>query len=118
MEDSILISTKKILGIAADYEVFDLDIITHINTALSTLAQLGIGPAGGFMIEDDSETWDDFLVSGDPEYNTVKSYVYLRTRLLFDPPSTSYLLDAQERQIKEMEWRLNVHREEVLADSG
>lgn len=112
MEDSILTSTKKILGIAADYTAFDLDIITHINTAFSILTQLGIGPAEGFMIEDDSEVWEDYLAD-DNQLNSVKSYVFLRVRQLFDPPTTSYLIDAMERQIEQLEWRLNVHREET-----
>jgi len=112
MEQSILISTKKILGIDKDYDVFDLDIITHINSAFSTLTQLGVGPAAGFMIEDDSEVWTDFIAD-DLQYNSVKSYVFLKVRQLFDPPSTSYLISAVEKQIEELEWRLNVHREET-----
>jgi len=122
MEQSILISTKKILGIDKDYTVFDLDIITHINTAFSTLTQLGVGPANGFMIEDDTAVWSDFIPdypagaappSGDDlQYNSVKTYVFLKVRQLFDPPSTSYLITAVEKQIQELEWRLNVHREE------
>lgn len=112
MEQNILISTKKILGISADYTVFDLDITTHINTAFSTLTQLGVGPAEGFMIETGEEVWQDFIDT-DMQYNAVKSYVFLRVRQLFDPPSTSYLISAVERQIQELEWRLNVHREET-----
>ena len=112
MEQSILTSTKKILGIAEDYTVFDLDIITHINTAFSTLTQLGVGPSPGFMIEDDTAVWADFM-GADAQYNAVKSYVFLRVRQLFDPPTTSYLIAAQERQIQELEWRLNVYREET-----
>jgi len=111
MEQSILISTKKILGIAEDYTVFDLDIITHINSAFSTLTQLGVGPAAGFMIDGPEEVWTDFIAD-DIQYNSVKSYVFLKTRQLFDPPTTSYLISATERQIQELEWRLNVHREE------
>jgi hypothetical protein len=110
MEQSILISTKKVLGIAEDYTAFDLDIITHINSAFSTLTQLGVGPSTGFIIEDDGPVWGDFI-GADLEYNAVKSYVFLRVRLLFDPPTTSYLIAAYERQIKELEWRLNTHRE-------
>lgn len=111
MEQSILISTKKILGIAEDYTAFDLDIITHINTAFSTLTQLGVGPPEGFMIEDDEALWEDY--TEDLQFNAVKSYVFLRVRQLFDPPTTSYLIAAQERQITELEWRLNTHREET-----
>jgi hypothetical protein len=112
MQNSILISTKKVLGIAQEYTAFDLDIITHINTAFSTLTQLGVGPAEGFMIEDSSAMWTDFI-SDDLQYNSVKSYVFLRVKHLFDPPTTSYLINASEEQIRELEWRLNVHREET-----
>lgn len=106
-------STKKILGIAEDYTVWDLDIITHINTAFSTLTQLGVGPAEGFMIEDATADWTDFISDNDLQYNSVKTYVYLRVRMLFDPPGTSYLIEAMNKQIEELEWRLNVHREET-----
>lgn len=112
MEQSILISTKKILGVADDYTVFDLDIITHINTAFSILTQLGVGPAAGFMIEDETAVWADFDPVDDHfNYNAVRSYVFLKVRQLFDPPSTSYLISAVDQQIKELEWRLNIHRE-------
>lgn len=110
MEQSILTSTKKILGIAEDYTVFDLDIITHINTVFSTLTQLGVGPAEGFMIEDDEAEWGDFI-GDDNRFNSVKSYVFLKVRQLFDPPTTSYLIDAVNKQIQELEWRLNTNRE-------
>jgi hypothetical protein len=113
METSILNSTKKVLGIAEDYTVFDEDIIMHINTAFSTLTQLGVGPPEGFMIEDAIAEWNDFITDGDPQYNSVKSYVFLKVSMLFDPPQTSYLIAAKEKQIQELEWRLNVHREET-----
>lgn len=116
MSTSILASTKKILGVAADDEVFDLDIITHINSAFSTLCQLGIGPANGFMIEDATAQWDDFL-GDDWRFNSVRSYVYLKVRMLFDPPTTSYLLDAMKEQIQEFEFRLQVDAE-TPATSG
>jgi hypothetical protein len=112
MEQSILTSTKKILGIAEDYTVFDLDILTHINTAFSTLTQLGVGPADGFMIEDATAVWTDFdPVDDHLNFNSVKSYVFLKVRMLFDPPTTSYLITATEKQLEELEWRLNVYRE-------
>lgn len=112
MEPSILKSTKKVLNLADDYDVFDQDIIMHINTALSTLNQLGVGPDEGFMIEDDSATWEAFLGT-DPRLNHVKTYVYLRVRMLFDPPTTGHHVTAMEKQVLELEWRLNVQREEV-----
>lgn len=110
MEQSILNSVKKVLGIAPDYLVFDEDIMMHINSTFSTLAQLGIGPAEGFAIEGAEEEWDDFL-DEDIKLNSVKSYMYLKVRQLFDPPTTSYLIDAQNKQIQELEWRLNAYRE-------
>jgi hypothetical protein len=113
MEPSILTSVKKVLGIAPEYLVFDQDVIMHINTALSTLTQLGVGPATGFTVDDVDDEWDDFVDPADHQYNAVKSYVFLRVRMLFDPPQTSYLINAQTDQIKELEWRLNVHREET-----
>ena len=112
MEQSILTSTKKVLGISEDYTVFDLDILTHINTAFSTLTQLGVGPSPGFSIDDDTALWSDFI-GEDDQYQAVKSYVFLRVRMLFDPPQTSYLIAAYERQIQELEWRLNTYREET-----
>ena len=108
---SILNSIKKILGIDEAYTAFDPDITIHINSVFATLNQLGIGPTEGFMIEDDEATWDDFLGT-DLRLNNVKSYVYLRVRMLFDPPTTGYLIDAMKEQIKEMEWRINAYREE------
>lgn len=114
METSILTSTKKILGLAGDYTEFDLDVITHINSAFSTLTQLGVGPAEGFSIEDETSDWSDFVdTDDDPQFNQIKSYVYLRVRMLFDPPTTSFMLDAMNKQIEKMEWSLNVHREET-----
>lgn len=110
MADSILESTKKILGIDAGYVVFDTDIIMHINSVFSTLEQLGIGPVDGFMIEDNIPTWEAFI-GLDNRLNAVKTYVYLRVRMLFDPPQTSFHLTAINEQIKELEWRLNVKRE-------
>lgn len=113
MEPSILKSVKKNLGLDPDYTVFDLDIVMFINTAFGTLQQLGVGPVEGFGIEDESAEWDDFVIDNEElaQRNTVKIYVVLRARLLFDPPVTSYLITAFEKQISELEWRLNVRRE-------
>lgn len=110
MSESILISTKKILGIEADYKAFDLDILTHINSAFNTLSDLGLGPEEGFMIEDEQATWGDFLEK-DKRLNSVRTYIYLKVRLLFDPPTTSFAITAFEKQVSELEWRLNVYRE-------
>lgn len=112
MSDSILTSTKKALGLDENYTAFDPDIIMHINSVFSTLTQLGLGPEDGFMIEDSTATWDDFL-DGDLKSNSVKTYMYLRVRMIFDPPVTSFHLSAIKEQFQELEWRLNVVREET-----
>ena len=111
MEPSILKSTKKILSVGEADTSFDVDIMLHINSVLSILTQVGIGPANGYSIEDDTATWDTFIGT-DPRLNLVKTYLYLKVRLMFDPPGTSYAIDAMEKQIAEFEWRLNVMREE------
>lgn len=110
MEQSILTSTKKILGVSETYTAFDLDIITHINSTFSTLNQLGIGPVDGFMIEDDSAEWAD-LELPENQLHMVKSYIFLRVRMLFDPPTTSFLIEAMVNQIEQHEWRLSLFRE-------
>ncbi len=113
MENSILKSTKKILGIDETYTAFDLDIITHINFSLSILEQLGIGPLDGFLIEDDSAEWADLGLETKVE-NMVRTYVYLKVRLAFDPPSTSFHLEAMKEQIEEHEHRLSWFREQLV----
>jgi hypothetical protein len=110
MEESILKSVKKILGLEADYTVFDVDIITHINTALSDLVDVGVGPEGGFMIEDDTAVWADFIGSN-LHFNPVKSFVYLKVKTFFDPPEGRYAIQATDGQLAQMLWRLNVNRE-------
>jgi len=110
VSESILDSTKKILGIDSEYVAFDPDILMHINTVFSILNQLGIGPEEGFAITDKVATWDAFL-GEDLRLNSVKTYVYLRVRMLFDPPTVSYLVESMRQQIQELEWRLNVQRE-------
>lgn len=112
MTQSILNSVKKMVGIDPSLTVFDLDILTHINSVFDDLKQLGIGPVDGFMIEDDAPTWDAFLGENETQFSSVKSYMYFRVRLMFDPPQTSYLIDSFNKQIEKMEWRLNVAREE------
>jgi len=110
MSDSILNTTKKILGIEADYTAFDEDIMMHINSVFATLNQMGIGPVDGFAIDDAVATWDSFT-NGNRKLNSVKTYVYLRVRMLFDPPTTSYLIGALKEQVAEFEWRLSTYRE-------
>jgi hypothetical protein len=112
---SILDSTKKQLGLGADYDVFDLDIRTHINTVFLNLQQLGIGPAEGFAIEDAEATWDTFLgANHSPLLNAVKSYMVFKVKLAFDPPQQSFVIASYENQIKELEFRMLVLREELM----
>lgn len=105
--ESILTSIKKLLGIAEEYKHFDADLIMCINTVFSVLTQLGVGPSEGFLIEDDSAVWADFI-SSDSRIEMVKSYIHLKVKLLFDPPISSALIEATNRMISELEWRLNV----------
>ena len=108
VEDSILTSVKKVLGNTAEDTSFEQDLIMHINSVFMILMQLGVGPKEGFSIEDDTATWSDFFGDADENLQLVKSYMCLRVRLLFDPPSSSYVLDSFDKQAKEFEWRLNV----------
>ena len=108
--ESILTSIKKLLGPTEEYDHFDPDIIMHINSVLSNLTMLDVGPAEGFAIQDDSETWEDFI-GDDPRLNHVKSYIYLRVRLVFDPPSSSAVIEAMKKEIDKLEWLLNVAAE-------
>lgn len=107
METSILTSIKKMLGVAEDYTEFDEDIITHINSVFLNLTQLGVGPEEGFMIEDDTAVWEDFI-NDSIRLQAVKTYMYLKVKLLFDPPLSSSVTESFTRMIAELEWRLNV----------
>lgn len=107
MDTSILNNTKKILGISLDDSSFDTDLVLQINSAFSVLNQLGIGPAGGFRIEDADSTWEDFIQAESSVLDLVKTCVFLRVRLAFDPPATSFHLQALQNQITEHEWRLS-----------
>ena len=106
MDSSILTSIKKLLGIAEEDTSFDQDIVMHINTVFAILAQLGVGPANGFSIEDDSAIWGDYLGNA-TNLELVKSYIYMKVRSMFDPPTSSILADAMNKNISELEWRIN-----------
>ena len=108
--DSILTSIKKMLGISEDYTQFDADLIMHINSVFLNLTQLGIGPASGFTIEDETTEWTDFI-NNNAQLQAVKSYIYLKVKLLFDPPLSSAVIESTNRMIAELEWRLNVAAE-------
>lgn len=105
--DSILTSIKKLLGIDKDYTHFDTDIIIHINMAFSELLDLGVGPEEGYSIEDDSAVWTNFIEDG-PLLSKVKDFVYLKVRLIFDPPASSAVMDSINRQLDKLEWKINV----------
>lgn len=116
MEESILTSIKKMLGPEEDYEHFDHDIITHINMTLATLWQLGVGPEDGFAIEDKTAKWSDFI-DDDKLLNLVPTYVYLKVKLAFDPPTVAAVLDSMERQANQYEWRINIAAERSKSES-
>lgn len=110
--DSILTSVKKILGITEDYEQFDLDIIIHINTVFMILHQLGVGPDEPFSITDKESKWSDFIGEA-TNIEAVKTYMFMKVKILFDPPQSSAVAEASNNIVSELEWRLN-----VAADSG
>ena len=105
--ESILTSIKKLLGIDEEYECFDPDIIMHINSVFMILNPLGVGPEEGFSITGNTETWDEFT-GNELSIESVKTYMHLKVKLLFDPPTSSAVVDSMNRMISELEWRLNV----------
>ena len=107
MTQSILLTIKKMLGIAEEYHAFDLDIIIHINSVFLSLYQFGIGPETPYQITDETQEWSDFQT----EIPGIQSYVYLKVRLLFDPPTNSFLVNSMQEQIKEFEWRFDMQHE-------
>lgn len=109
--ESILTSIKKMLGITEEYTHFDADLIMHINSVFVTLRQLGVGPKEGFRIEDETSLWSDFISEDDMRFESVKTYIYLKVRLLFDPPLNSAVIESINRISNELEWRLNIEAE-------
>ena len=110
MNDSILDTIKQLLGIQSDYTAFDTDIIVYINSVFMTLNQLGVGPTECFSIDGSGENWAEF-VDKSIDLETVKTYIYLKVRTIFDPPSSSVVMEAMNKNISELEWRLNVQVE-------
>lgn len=104
--ESILTSIKKLLGVDENYDIFDPDIIFHINSTLMILAQMGVGQKG-FMIEGEDSEWSDFL-NDSTDIESVKTYAYLKVKLIFDPPQSSAVIESMKQLINELEWRLNV----------
>lgn len=108
--DSILLTEKKMLGIEPDDDSFDEELMVHINGILMTLRQLGVGMDQSFMVTSDQDLWDD-LLDDRQDLQAVKTYIYLKLRQQFDPPTNSFVLTSMEKQIAELEWRLNVQAE-------
>lgn len=106
--ESILTSIKKLLGIEPDYTDFDTEIIIHINSIFTILSQLGVGPEEGFSITSESETWRNYIGDSIRDYELIKSYMYLKVKLIFDPPASSSVAESYKQQINEYEFRLNV----------
>lgn len=107
---SILLSTKKLLGIEPEHKQFDIELTLNINSVFMILNQLGVGPVEGFRIEGEEDVWTSFLESR-TDLESVKTYIYLKVRLMFDPPQMGYLVDSIQKQCQELEWRLNVQAE-------
>lgn len=110
MNDSILTSIKKLLGITEEYTHFDPDIIIHINSVFMILTQLGVGPPEGFSIRDKEAVWSDYLTNS-IQFESVKTYIYMKVKLMFDPPLSSSVMEAMNGMIAELEWRLNIEAE-------
>ena len=110
--ESMLTSIKKMLGIAEEYTQFDADLIMHINSVLSILTQIGVGPSEGFAIEDDVAVWTDF-VPANPKLELIKSYTYMKVKLIFDPPLSSSVIESLNRLTSELEWRIQVAADPV-----
>lgn len=110
--ESILTSIKKLLGVAEEYEHFDVDITMHINSVFSILKRLGVGPKKGFRIKDKTSVWSDFIPEDDLRFEDVKTYMYLRVKLIFDANAlSSTVIQAMKEDIKELEWTMNVEAE-------
>jgi hypothetical protein len=115
--DSILQSVKKDLGIAPEYTHFDQELITNINSVLSVIRQLGVGPQEGFRISDDTAVWTDLVDASDERLEYVKTYVSKRVKLLFDPPLNSSVLESTKAVMSELEWRMNVDVDHYISDA-
>jgi len=111
MQESILLTIKQMLGIPSEYSVFDEELAVYINTVIAALRQLGVGPENGFAITGENESWEDYI--GDTlMYENVKAYIYLKVRMMFDPPSSSFVLEAFKNQAAEIEWRIYIQADE------
>ena len=113
--ESILTSIKKMLGIAEEYTHFDADLVMHINSVLSILTQIGVGPSEGFLIEDEVAIWTDFI-KANTKLELVKSYTYMKVKLLFDPPLSSAVIESTNRLTSELEWRIQVAADPIISN--
>lgn len=115
MNESIFESIKALLGPDASYDVFDQDILIHINTAISVLTQIGVGPSDGFVVTGSDETWNDFLGGEGKNLHMVRTYIYMKVKMAFDPPANASVLNAYKEACQEYEWRMNVETNPSLA---
>ena len=113
LNNSILLTVKDMIGPSIDYGVFDTQLVMQINSFLNVLTQLGVGPESGFEITGADETWQDLLGDRETLLNMCKSYVSIRTRLVFDPPTSSFVIDALKKNADELEWRIHIMVEEM-----
>jgi len=116
MTDSILDSVKETLGIAADYDVFDQELMLHINSVVSNLTQLGVGPDSGFIVTGQNITWEDFM-GNEPRLNMVKSYLSAKVKMLFDPPTVGFVISSMEKILQEYEWRIREVAEQIKREA-
>lgn len=105
MLDSVLLSTKQMLGISPEDTSFDVNVLMNINTALTILMELGLTEAEDQLVTNDKMTWDD-LLGGRTDIEYVKTYVYQKVKMIFDPPTSTAAIDAMQRSINELEWRI------------
>ena len=113
--NSILTNIKKMLGVDADYKVFDTDIIIGINSALMALQQIGVGPTDGILIADSTNEWSE-LLTNTKKVEAAKSYIYLKVKLLFDPPTSGFVVDCINKQLEELAWRLMMQTDIAIED--
>lgn len=117
--ESILTSVKEGIGVGADCDAFDKTLIMHINTVFAILKRMGVGPTKGFRIEDEGTTWDEFIDDdSDSTLEAVKSYMVLKVQMVFDPPTSSTLMEAMKESIKELEWSLNFEADALANSEG
>lgn len=108
MAESILQTIKRMIGPSMLSNEFDTDLVVHINSVLFDLNELGVGPTEGFVVTGDTETWEDFLGPNVKNLEAVKTFIYLKVKMIFDPPTIGGVINAYEKLIKEYEWRINV----------